>query len=88
MDVLYDIQSSLGLKEGKPPMASDVRWGGVIPMLVWIAENLPALRRYASDCPRDCALNDDGTGYKDHVLSDEEFEYLPQLVRPLLSWLL
>ena len=78
--VLYDIQESLGLKEVKPPVASDVRWGGVIPMLVWTAQNLSALKRYAHDCPRDCALNDDGTGYKDHVLSEEELEYIPQLV--------
>ena len=80
MLVFYEIQSSLGLKELKPPIASDVRWGGVIPMLVWIAENLSALKRYASESPRDCALNDDGTGFKDHVLSEEEYEYLPQLV--------
>ena len=46
-------------------------------MLVWTAQNVTALKRYAHDCPRDCALNDDGTGYKDHVLSDEELEYLP-----------
>ncbi len=69
--VLYDIQNSLG------SIASDVSWGGVILMLVWITQNLSALKRYAHDCPRDCALNDDGTGYKDHVLSDEELEYLP-----------
>ena len=85
--VLYDIQNSLGFKEVKPPIASDVRWGGVIPMLVWTAQNLSALKRYAHDCPRDCALNDDGTGYKDHVLSDEELEYLPQLVRPTMLYL-
>ena len=78
MQALYDIQSSLGLNEVKPPIASDVRWGGVIPMLVWTSVNLPALKRYASDCPRDCVLNDDGTGFKDHVLSAEEYEYIPQ----------
>ena len=72
MQALYDIQSSLGLNEVKPPIASDLRWGGVIPMLVWISENMPAQKRFASDRPRGCALNDwlqDGTGFKDHVLA-------------------
>ena len=83
--VFYDIQSSLSLKEVKPPVTSDVRWGGVIPMLVWTAQNISALKRYAHDCPRDCALNDDGTGYKDHVFNEEEYELLPQLVRLLFG---
>ena len=80
MQAMFDIQADMGLKEVKPPIASDSRWGGYIPMLIWTSENLSALKRYASDCPRDCALNDDGTGFKDHVLSAEEYEYLPQLV--------
>jgi hypothetical protein len=85
--VLYDIQTSLGLKEVKPPITSDVSWGVAIPMPVWTSQNLSTLKMYAHVCPRDCALNDDGTRYKDHVLSDEELEYLPQPVRSTLLYM-
>ena len=34
------------------------------------------------ECPADCALNDGGTGFKDHLLTEEEYVVIPQLVSP------
>lgn len=80
---LHEIQAALGLPTTKPPVCSTVRWSGVIPMLTWTAEQRPALKRYSMECPTDCALNDDGTGFKDHLLTEEEYGIIPQLVCPI-----
>ena len=77
---LHEIQDSVGLPTTKPPVCSTVRWSGVIPMLTWTAEQRVALKRYAMECPAGCALNDDGTGFKDHILTEEEYAVIPQLV--------
>ena len=77
---LHEIQDALGLPTTKPPVCSTVRWSGVIPMLTWSAEQRAALKRYTIECPSNCALNDDGTGFKDHLLTEEEYSIIPQLV--------
>ena len=77
---LHEIQEACGLPITKPPICSAVRWSGVIPMLSWTAEQRAALKRYTIECPPNCALNDDGTGYKDHLLSEEDYAVIPQLV--------
>ena len=46
-------------------------------MLAWTVEQRAALKRYAMECPAGCALNDDGTGFKDHILTEEEYAVIP-----------
>ena len=77
---LQEIQEACGLPTTKPPTCSVVRWSGVVPMLSWTAEQRAALKRYTVECPPNCALNDDGTGFKDHLLSEEDYAVIPQLV--------
>ena len=50
--------------------------------ICWAAgEQMKSLKRYQLESPSDCALNDDGTGFNDHVLNEEEWELVPQMVR-------
>ena len=51
-------------------------------MLAWTAIQKAALKKYAGETPEGCAVNDDGTTYKDHVLTDEDFVIVGQLVGP------
>jgi len=81
---LQEIQLEMGSKAAKPQVCLDVRWGGVISILSWTAFNKGPLRRYASECLANCALNDDGSGYNDHVLAEEEYEYVVHLVNASL----
>lgn len=78
---MREIQEQLKLKVVKPPRSSSTRWGGVIPQFQWVGNNRAALRRYNKDGPQDCAVNDDGSTFKDHSMSDDEVDMCYQLVR-------
>ena len=64
----------------KPPMASATRWAGQLVTLEWVVTSKAALKIYDSDPAEDCAVNDDGTTYVEHLLSEEEWSMAEQLV--------
>jgi len=43
----------------------------MIDVYIWIGTHEQALRQYNE--PADCVENDDGTSFKDHMLSDEQY---------------
>ena len=64
----------------KPPMAAATRWAGQLVTLDWVVTSKAALKTYDSDPAEDCALNDDGSAYVEHLLTDEEWGMSEQLV--------
>ena len=75
----------------RPNPGSPTRWGGVVDIYIWIGIHQQALDAYEE--PNDCAVNDDGTSYNNHKLTDEDFLCAHQLaailspVKVLLSTL-
>jgi hypothetical protein len=77
------LQKGCELPELAPPAGAKTRWCGVVPMLIWVANNRPALKRYDRSQPTGCAALDDGTVYKDYLMCDDEHEVVRQLVRQI-----
>jgi hypothetical protein len=73
-------QEHLKLHVSKPPRSSSTRWGGIIPQFQWMGANRAALKRYIKDFPQGCAVNEDGSTFKDHSMSADEVDICFQLV--------
>ena len=67
----------------KPPVASATRWAGQLVLLGWIVRTKPFLMQYDSDPADNTAALDDGSKYKDHVLSTCDWKLAEHLVNPL-----
>jgi len=76
---MKEIQEHLKVQVSKPPPSSSTRWGGVIPQFKWIGANRAALKRYNKDFPLGCAVNEDGSTFKDHSMSYDEVDICFQL---------
>lgn len=63
-------------------VSPNYRWAGIVPMLAWTSVQKAALKKYGGETPEGCAVNDDGSSFKDHVLTDEEYIIVGQLVSP------
>ena len=77
---MREIKRTLGIADTKPPIGASTRWAGIIPMITWVNENMEALIEYDAKHPRDCAVLEDGSTYKDYVLREEDYELLNQLL--------
>jgi hypothetical protein len=69
----------------RPNGGSKTRWGGIINVFQWIGINEAVLKRYVE--PENCAVNEDGTTFSTHILTDVEFLCCHQLVSASLALL-
>ena len=83
MDALYP---KTGIT--KPPVASNTRWAGMIPVFKWLGKNATALVEYNENPEEDCAANDDGTTYQHHSMCESELEVVAEVVCSLLLLLI
>jgi hypothetical protein len=69
----------------RPNGGSKTRWGGIINVFQWIGINEAVLKRYVE--PENCVVNEDGTTFSTHILTDVEFLCCHQLVSASLALL-
>ncbi|KAK3288263.1 hypothetical protein CYMTET_4253 [Cymbomonas tetramitiformis] len=79
--LLYEILKRNGLAKSKPPQDNDTRsgWGGAFKQAKWYHQNKVAVKMYDIEHPTKTANavpNLDGSVYKDHQLTNDEWEIL------------
>ncbi|KAK3241997.1 hypothetical protein CYMTET_48279 [Cymbomonas tetramitiformis] len=77
--LLHDCQARNSLKPTSPPQDNDTRsgWGGAFKQCDWFNVNLVAIQLYDIENPRKAATaapNPDGSVYRDHKLTDIEWD--------------
>jgi len=63
----------------RPPAASETRWAGILPQISWINENCDVLDLYEKKPAKNCCASDDGTTFKDHLLSEYDYKVIADL---------
>ena len=61
-------------KVTRPPAASETRWAGILPQIAWVNEHCDVLDLYEKKPAKNCSLSDDGSTFKDHLLT--EYDYI------------
>ncbi|KAK3288288.1 hypothetical protein CYMTET_4228 [Cymbomonas tetramitiformis] len=83
--LLYDCERRCGLRECKPPQDNDTRsgWGGACRQATWYLENKAAVLKYDTEHPTKASTavpNLDGSVYKDHQLTSDEWNIVRECV--------
>jgi hypothetical protein len=66
-------------KVTRPPAASETRWAGILPQIAWVNEHCDVLDLYEKKPAKNCALSDDGTTFKDHLLTEYDHIIIAEL---------
>lgn len=68
----------------RPNGGSATRWLGIIDLYIWASKFSDALQKYNE--PEDCVKSDDGSTFKDHTMSADQFlacHQLAAILQPL-----
>ena len=87
---MFSLGSSINQRVTRPPAASETRWAGILPQIAWVNEHCDVLDLYDKKPAKNCAISDDGTTFKDHLLSKYDFIVIGELdaaLRPVAPFI-